>query len=68
MLNLTSQDIVIDTDKSRLIVNIRFSKTDQIGKGEKVYIYDNELNYSPYKLFILLKWVDMPGNFFLNEA
>lgn len=55
LLNLTTNDLVIDTTNSRLIVNIRYSKTDQFGKGEKIYLYDNDLNYSPYKLYTLLQ-------------
>lgn len=55
LLILSFQDIVIDIEKSRLIANIQFSKTELFGKGEKVYIYDNKLDYSPYKIFNFLR-------------
>lgn len=54
LLNLTIDNIVIDSERLRLIVYILFQKTDQFGKGEKVFIYGNGLDFSLYKLFILL--------------
>ena len=53
--NLKFQDIVFDSQEERLILNIRFSKTDQFGKGEKTFVYDNDKEYSPYKLYQILK-------------
>lgn len=53
--NLCTSDIVIDTDLKRLRILIKYSKTDQFGKGEFVYIYDNDFDYSPYKLYNILK-------------
>lgn len=53
--NLTTSDIVIDSENQRLKILIRSSKTDQYGKGVTIYIYDNENSYSPYKLYILLQ-------------
>lgn len=53
LLNLKYADIVCDTDKERLILKIRFSKTDQAGEGEKTYIYKNDKDYSPYYLYNL---------------
>ena len=45
--NLTTNDIVLDTENKRLKIIIRCSKTDPFGKGETTYVYDNEKAYSP---------------------
>ena len=52
--NLKLEDIVFDSQEKRLILNIRFSKTDQYGKGTQAFIYENDKKYSPYKLHQIL--------------
>lgn len=37
-----TSSIVIDSDNQRLKILTRSSKTDKFGKGETIYIYDNE--------------------------
>ena len=41
LLNLRKKDIIYDVNKNKLIINIRFSKTDQNGKGVTTYLYNN---------------------------
>lgn len=41
LLNLKKKDIVYDSQTNKLILTIRFSKTDQEGKGFTTYIYNN---------------------------
>ena len=41
LLNLRKKDIVYDVARNKLIINIRFSKTDQTGHGFTTYLYNN---------------------------
>ena len=41
LLNLRKKDIVYDVARNKLIINIRFSKTDQTGNGFTTYLYNN---------------------------
>ncbi|KAK8881046.1 hypothetical protein M9Y10_003773 [Tritrichomonas musculus] len=41
LLNLRKKDVIYDTSKNKLILNIRYSKTDQIGRGITTYLYNN---------------------------
>lgn len=46
LLNLKKKDIIYDPEKNKLILNIRFSKTDQTGQGFNTYLYNN--NHKSY--------------------
>lgn len=52
--NLTTNDIILDTENKRLKIIIRCSKTDPFGKGEITYFYDYEKVNSPYKFYNIL--------------
>lgn len=41
LLNLKKKDFVYDVEKNKLIITIRFSKTDQNGIGATTYLYNN---------------------------
>lgn len=50
LLNLKKKDIIYDSEKNKLILNIRFSKTDQNGQGFTTYLYNNNnKSYHPLK-------------------
>ena len=51
---LKTEDITLDEENHRLKLHIRFSKTDQTGVGSDIFIYENDKNYSPYKLYKML--------------
>ena len=42
LLNLRKKDIVYDVQQNKLILNIRYSKTDQNGNGVTTYLYNNQ--------------------------
>lgn len=50
LLNLKKKDIIYDSEKNKLILNIRYSKTDQNGQGFTTYLYNNNnKSYHPLK-------------------
>ncbi|KAK8840153.1 hypothetical protein M9Y10_031092 [Tritrichomonas musculus] len=51
---LKTEDITLDEENHRLKLHIRFSKTNQTGVGSDIFIYENDKNYSPYKLYKML--------------
>lgn len=64
--HLKKEDISIEEDHQRLKLFIRYSKTDQNGEGETTYIYNNDKDYSPYKLFTLIKDSFADGNYIVS--
>lgn len=48
--NLYTKDVIINNKNKRLKLLIKFSKTDQTGNGSIIFIYDNDKQYSSYKL------------------
>lgn len=60
LLNLKKKDIVYDVELNRLIITIRFSKTDQTGKGFTTYLYNNN-----HKIYHPLNYIGVISN--LND-
>lgn len=60
LLHLKKNDLYYDIDTNKLILNIRYSKTDQIGQGFKTYLYNNT-----HKIYHPLNFIGFVSN--LND-
>ena len=57
LLNLKKNDLYYDVETNKLILNIRFSKTDQVGQGYKTYLYNNT-----HKIYHPLNFIGFVSN------
>ena len=55
LLKLTKKDLQLSDDNDILSISINSSKTDQLGRGSKTYVYSNQTIFNPIQYLDVLK-------------